>query len=70
MEEVKDKFEVMDVAEGCSLRDFVEKRKGGNSYERGCAYYELTDKEEDIDSGKKVILMKKVSSNKCLIIMD
>jgi hypothetical protein len=44
------------------LRDFIEDVKGENSYERGCSYNELTDKEVDIDSDKAVILMDKVSN--------
>ena len=60
--EVEDHFEVIDVANDGSLRNFIEETKGFNSYERGCAYYELTDKEVDIDSGKEVRLMDMVSN--------
>lgn len=61
MEEV-DNFEVIDVTENDSLRDYIEKKKGSTSYDRGCSYYELTDKEVDIDGiDRAVILMDKVS---------
>ena len=57
-----DHFEVIKVTENTSLRDYIEKEKGPSSYHRGCSYYELTDKEEDIDSDKAIILMDKVSN--------
>ena len=59
---MEDPFEVINVTEDSVLREYIEKVKGQNSYERGCSYYELPDKEIDIDSGKKVILMDKVSN--------
>ena len=62
MERVEDHYDVIDVAEDCSLRDFIEDIKD-KEYERGCSYYELTAKEVDIDSGKEVMLMNKVSSD-------
>ena len=62
MAEVEDHYEVLNVAEDCSLRNFIENNKGLFSYDKGCSYYELTDKEVDIDSSKEVILMDKVSS--------
>lgn len=62
MEEVEDNYEKIDVTKDCSLRNFIEDiKKFENPYERGCSYYELTDKEVDIDSGKEVMLMNKVS---------
>lgn len=63
MEEVEEHYEVMDVPEDCSLRQFIEGIKGENSYYRGCSYYELTEDEVDIDSGKEVMLMDKVNLN-------
>ena len=62
MEEVEDHFEVINVTEDGSLREFIEKIKGTNFYDRGCSCYELTDKEVDIDRSKEVILMDKVSN--------
>ena len=57
---MEEHYEVIDVAENNSLRNFIDEIKGAKSYDRGCAYYELTDKEEDIDSGKEVMFMDKV----------
>jgi hypothetical protein len=63
MEEVNDNFEVIKVTKDSSLRDYIEEIKKPNSYvyDSGCCYYELTDKEVNIDSDKVVIFMDKVS---------
>ena len=61
LEKVDDHYEVLDVTENGSLRSFIE---GKNKvFARKCAYYELVDDiEEDVDSGKEVILMDEVRS--------
>ena len=59
---MEDDIEVIKVTEDGSLREYIEKIKGVNSYDRECSYYELTDKEVDIDSDKEVLLMDKVSN--------
>lgn len=59
MEEVEEDYEVIPVTEDCSLRSFIEGKN--KEYDRGCAYYEHTDKKENIDGSKQVILMDEVS---------
>ena len=59
MVKVEEHYETINITEDSSLRKFIEEKHHKN-YDRGCAYYELTDKEEDIDSGKEVILMNNV----------
>lgn len=66
-EEVKDHFEVIPVTQDSSLRKYVKKIKGPNSYDRGCSYYQYTNVDV-IDSGKDVIFMDKVSNIVELII--
>ena len=66
-EEVEDPFDIINVTEDSSLRDYIVKTKK-LSYDRGCAYYELDKQVGIIDSGKEVILMDKVSN--IIIIMD
>ena len=59
LEKVDDHYEVLDVTKTGTLRSFIE---GKNKvFARKCAYYELAnDNEEDVDSGKEVILMDEV----------
>ena len=67
MQEVEQHYEVMDVPENCSLKQFIEETKGENSYDRGYSYYELTEDAVDIDSGKEVMFLDKVNSNNNII---
>ena len=49
--------EIKATEDDCSLKDFI--KRNHKEYERGCAYYEYTDREEIIDL--EVLLMNKVS---------
>ena len=57
-----DPFDIIDVTEDSSLRNYIVKKKN-LSYDRGCAYYESDKQVGIIDSGKEVILMDKVSNS-------
>lgn len=54
------KFQVLDVDEDCSIKEFVEKM--GLPFKRGRGFYEFT-KPETIQQNKEIILMKKDSGD-------
>ena len=50
---------VYKVEKDCALGEFVKENCEGGRYERGRAFYELTDKTEDVYEGQEIILRKK-----------
>ena len=50
-------FTKLTVDKDCDLRTFIETRE--LLYYRGCTFYEFDNETEDIEEGKKVILIDK-----------
>ena len=53
-------LKVYEVERDCALGEFVEGKCDQGEFKRGCAFYELTDKKENIYEGQEIILQKKV----------
>jgi hypothetical protein len=60
------RLEILDVNKTCSLRDFVEKTHQLVPYNPRRFFFEFTCDKEDITDDKEIILMDKVSTNKCM----
>ena len=56
-------LKVYEVERDCALGEFIKEKCEQWGYQRGRAFYELTDKSEDVYKGQEIILQKKVQQN-------
>ena len=60
-------LKVYEVERDCALGEFITEKCEQWGYQRGRAFYELTDKSEDVYEGQEIILLKKVQQNEYVV---